>query len=282
MNCMTHTDTPATAYCRTCGRALCDACQRTALGTVYCAEHLPAGVLVQSQPVAGTPPPTPPPPKAPPPPAAAAQANAEPKPNPPAPPSSSTPRPAPPPGSPWTSPGSAQSPYDVPHASQHIHNPGDPSASPGLAFILGLIPGVGAIYNSQYVKGLVHVIVLGILISIVNSDASVDFHPLFGLLIAVWWFYMAFEAYHTAKKRQLGHPVDEFSSIVPLHRRHGFPAGPVILIAFGVVFLLNTMNLLPFERIIRYWPVLLIVLGAYMLYERIAGAPGEPPPGGRS
>ncbi len=108
-----------------------------------------------------------------------------------------------------------------------------------------------------------------------------DFHPLFGMLIAVWWFYMAFEAYHTAKKRQMGHPVDEFSSIVPLHRRRGFPAGPVILIAFGVVFLLNTMNLLPFDRIIRYWPVLLIVFGAYMLYERIAGPPGEPPAGGR-
>ncbi len=170
----------------------------------------------------------------------------------------------------------------MPHANVHVHTAGDPGASPGLAFVLGLIPGVGAIYNSQYVKGLVHVVILGILISIVNSDASADFHPLFGLLIAVWWFYMAFEAYHTAKKRQLGHPVDEFSSIVPLHRRHGFPAGPILLIGLGVVFLLNTMNLLPFERIIRYWPVLLIVLGAYMLYERIAGTPGEPPAGGRS
>ena len=45
--------------------------------------------------------------------------------------------------------------------------------------------------------------------------------PLFGMLIAVWVFYMAFEAYHTAKRRQLGQPVDEFSSIVP---RAGHPA----------------------------------------------------------
>ena len=274
MNCMTHTGTPATAYCRTCGRALCEACQRTAQGTVYCGEHLPAGAPVQ------TPPAPPPPPKAPPPPTpseskpeAAAGAPRPAAPPPPPPPAS---------GSPWTKPGSAPSPYEVPHASVHDHNAADPNASPGLAFILGLIPGVGAIYNSQYVKGLIHVVILGILISIVNSDASADFHPLFGLLIAVWWFYMAFEAYHTARKRQLGHPVDEFSSIVPLRRRHGFPAGPILLIGLGVVFLLNTMNLLPFDRIIRYWPVLLIVLGAYMLYERIAGSPGEPPAGGRS
>ena len=70
MNCMTHTEIPATAYCRICGKALCDACQRSAQGTVYCAEHLPVGVLVQSQPAAGPPPPPPPPPKAPPPPPA--------------------------------------------------------------------------------------------------------------------------------------------------------------------------------------------------------------------
>ncbi len=44
---------------------------------------------------------------------------------------------------------------------------------------------------------------------------SANLQPLFGMMIAVWIFYMAFEAYHTAKRRQLGQPVDEFSSIVP-------------------------------------------------------------------
>ncbi len=42
MNCINHPETPAVAYCRTCGKALCEACQHTAQGTVYCAEHLPA------------------------------------------------------------------------------------------------------------------------------------------------------------------------------------------------------------------------------------------------
>ena len=40
----------------------------------------------------------------------------------------------------------------------------DPGVSPGLAFLLGLIPGVGAIYNAQYAKGLVHVIIWGLLV----------------------------------------------------------------------------------------------------------------------
>jgi hypothetical protein len=92
-----------------------------------------------------------------------------------------------------------------------------------LAFILGLIPGVGAIYNGQYAKGLVHVIILGLLISIVSSDAAGGLEPLFGLMIALWFFYMAFEAYHTARKRLMGERVDEFSSLVPIRQQpNGF------------------------------------------------------------
>ncbi len=173
-------------------------------------------------------------------------------------------------GSPYASPfAAAGSPYAAPAAG---FNAPDLSASPGLAFLLGLIPGVGAIYNGQYVKGLVHVIVLGLLISIVSSDSAGGFEPVFGMLIGVWVFYMAFEAYHTARRRQSGLVLDEFSSIVPLHRdRRGFPAGPIVLIALGALFLLNNLDVLHFGQIVRYWPIGLIGLGAYMLYERING-----------
>jgi hypothetical protein len=153
----------------------------------------------------------------------------------------------------------------------------DTGASPGLAFLLGFIPGVGAIYNGQYVKGLIHVVVFGLLISIVsNDDVGGNLQPLFGMMIAVWVFYMAFEAYHTAKRRQLGQPVDEFSSIMP---RAGhptrFPLAPTVLIAVGVLFLLHNLNILRISELLRYWPVALICLGAYMLYERLSSQPPE-------
>jgi hypothetical protein len=222
MNCVNHPDLAAIAYCRSCGKALCETCQRPVMGTVFCAEHVPA--------------------------------------------------PAPPP------PGPADVGYS-PYTAPPPPLPGaDIGASPGLAFLLGLIPGVGAIYNSQYVKGLVHVIILGLLISIVSSDAAGGFEPLFGMLIGVWVFYMAFEAYHTARKRQMGQPVDEFSSLVPVSGSTGaFPIAPVILIALGVFFLLNTMDIIRFSQVIRYWPVVLILLGAYMLYARLSGSPNDGP-----
>jgi hypothetical protein len=182
--------------------------------------------------------------------------------------------PVPPSASPYTSPP------PPPHPSIS-----DPGVSPGLAFLLGFIPGVGAIYNGQYVKGFIHVVVFGVLIAIVNDDQmSGNLQPLFGMMIAVWVFYMAFEAYHTAKRRQLGQPVDEFSSIVPRSGQPSkFPLAPTVLIAVGLLFLLHNLNILRIGEIIHYWPVALICLGVYMLYERLSGHPGPrdphaPPP----
>lgn len=173
-----------------------------------------------------------------------------------------------------------------PYTAASIPNPG---VSPGLAFLLGLIPGVGAIYNGQYGKGLVHVLVLGLMISIMSSDSTGGLGPLFGMMTTVFWFYMAFEAYHTARKRMLGESVDEFSSLVDLRGGGGsrLPMVPIALMSLGVLFLLNNLDLLRLRDVMRYWPVLLIVAGAWMLFERVRGpkadeAPGaaEPPVGG--
>ncbi len=155
MNCANHPEAPAVAFCRTCGKPLCQVCQRPAQGTIFCEEHVAAAA-----------------------PAAATTATA-----PPPPPPSSTP------------PGTGYSPYTSPYTAT------DPAVSPGLAFLLGLIPGVGAIYNGQYAKGIVHVLIFGTLISIISTGAAAGgFEPLIGLMIGLMFPYMAFEAYHTAQK----------------------------------------------------------------------------------
>jgi divalent metal cation (Fe/Co/Zn/Cd) transporter len=157
--------------------------------------------------------------------------------------------------------------------------PHSAGASPGLAFLLGLIPGVGAIYNGQYAKGIVHVLILGLLISLESSGGANGLEALVGMLIGVFYFYMAFEAYHTARKRLAGEPVDEFSSLIQLRPEAGkVPVVPVLLIALGVLFLLNNIGWLRMDEILKYWPVALIVLGAWMLFERLRPSPKPEPP----
>jgi TM2 domain-containing membrane protein YozV len=141
------------------------------------------------------------------------------------------------------------------------------SVSPGLAFVLGLIPGVGAIYNGQYAKGLVHVVVFGLIISILEAGAS-GMTTLFAFLLTGWVFYMPFEAFHTAKKRQSGERVDEFSSLIPLKGQAGSKVGPIVLIAGGVFFLLINLDVIELYQVVRFWPVLLIALGGWLLYSR--------------
>jgi hypothetical protein len=150
--------------------------------------------------------------------------------------------------------------------------------SPGLAFLLGWIPGVGAIYNGQYLKGLVHAAIFGLLISLISSTENSSGQPLLVMMLVGFIFYMPFEAYHTAKKRQMGVRVDEWSSLLSQTRYTGrAPVGPVVLILIGVVFLLDSLNLIEFREIGRFWPVILIVVGAYMLYSRVSGRAEMPP-----
>jgi hypothetical protein len=145
----------------------------------------------------------------------------------------------------------------------------NPEASPGLAFLLGLLPGVGAIYNGQYGKGLMHAFIFGLLISVAEGSHG-GAEPLLAMLVASFYVYMPFEAYHTARRRQAGQPVDELSSLVSLRGGHSI-AVPLTLIGLGVIFLLNNLEILRFQQVVRFWPVLLIVLGAMMLRERVAG-----------
>ncbi len=171
-------------------------------------------------------------------------------------------------------------PATPPPLSQH-------AISPGLAFLLGLIPGVGAIYNGQYSKGIVHVIIVGLMISLLSNGAVNGYEPLMGLLLAAFWFYMCFEAFHTAQLRQRGMVVDEFSSLIPMRGGASgrFPAAPVILIALGVVFLLHNLDIVDLQRLLRYWPVGLIALGIYMLFLRVGntmGGKSEDQPNGAS
>ena len=234
MNCANHPEVNAAAFCRECGKPMCTECQRPALGSVYCEEHLP---------VTAAPPPLPP--------------NPEP---PPGYYSSNPPRAA-------SSASFASSPYAAAASSGPVP---DPSVHPVLALILGFFPGVGAIYNGQYAKGLIHAVVFGLLVSLVSNTRNDGMAGFLGIMIGIWVIYQAFEAHHTARKRRYGIAVEEFSSLFEIRQTHGrFPIGAILLIGVGFILLLNTTDIINMEQFQRYWPIALIGAGLYMLYARL-------------
>src|SRR5665213_3543 len=107
--------------------------------------------------------------------------------------------------------------------------------NPVTAAVLGLIPGVGAMYNAQFFKGLIHVVIFAVLISIT------DHYPIFGIFIGAWVLYQSFEAFHTAKARRDGQPLpdplglNEVGNWLNLGgpHQHGPGAGPANSGPFG-------------------------------------------------
>lgn len=148
-----------------------------------------------------------------------------------------------------------------------VSKPVQPSAggSPALAAILGFIPGLGAVYNGEYLKALIHVVVFAGFVGILSSDAGDPVESVVGVLLSAFIVYMAIDAYRTAKCRLAGKP-----SPMPIGDfRSDKPIGPIILIGLGVFFLLGRH--FPLGYYLReFWPLLLIVAGGLMLWKRIA------------
>jgi hypothetical protein len=93
---------------------------------------------------------------------------------------------------------------------------------PGTATLLGFIPGVGAMYNGQYIKAIVHVLVFVILMGMA------DRYWFFWLLLAFWVLYQVFDAHQTANARRYGLPLPDPFGLNELgNRLAGHPPGTV-------------------------------------------------------
>ena len=92
--------------------------------------------------------------------------------------------------------------------------------NPGTATILGFIPGVGAMYNGQYIKAIVHVLVFVVLISICEH------YGVFGIFVAAWVLYQVFDAHQTAKARRDGLPLPDPFGLNELGNAFGGHSAP--------------------------------------------------------
>jgi len=165
-------------------------------------------------------------------------------------------------------PGSTTQSYPAPPGAPYQVRPAG-SSSPTIAFILGLFPGLGAIYNGQYNKGLIHIAIFASIIVALSTDIGEGLGAMLGIFLAGFVFYCAFEAMRTAQAKLAGtvpsDPLESWSKERPI--------GPVILIGLGAVLLLNNFRFFDFIRLGRFWPLILIGVGLYMFRNRLSGRP---------
>lgn len=138
--------------------------------------------------------------------------------------------------------------------------------NPMLAFFLGFLPGLGAFYNEQFGKGIIHLaIFLFLFIMGVDGAVSGGAEAALWICIAALWVYMPVDAYRTAKARQAGQALDD-----PLENfSKGKPVGPFLIIGIGILLLLHNFDWFPWWRIQQFWPLLLIIVGIVMFRNRL-------------
>lgn len=239
MNCATHNDVAAVAFCRTCGKPLCQTCTRDVRGVIYC-ENCLAARMEGVQPTQGYTPPA---------------------------------GFAPPPGA---SPGAIppQTGYQqfVDQSLGVKAAPGPATGpNPAVAGILaGFFPfGVGAVYCSQYAKGLAHLVIMILLIIGESSDVPWYLHMMLGIGIGFFYVYQIIDAVRTANAIQMGQPApDPFGLAQTFGTGEKFdgtkvPAGAAILIGLGVLFLLHTAGLFEIGMGL-FISLILIFLGVWL------------------
>lgn len=139
---------------------------------------------------------------------------------------------------------------------------------PVVAFLLGFIPGLGAVYNGEYNKAILHIVIFGGIIFALASDFGENMQAFLILLLCLFPFYMAIDAMRVAKAKQTGEQVSDPFENWSAKR----PLGPMILIVLGALFLMNNFGLFDFFRVKQlFLPLLLIGVGIFMLRNRLGG-----------
>jgi len=232
MNCNTHGDTAAVAFCRTCGKPLCNQCTRDVRGVIYCEACLAARME-------GT---------------------------------------APAPFVPVTPPQPPPTGYQqFMDQGLGLKVPPGPASGPNPAvagILAGFFPiGVGAVYTGQYAKGLAHLAIAVLMIMGVSSDeVPWQAKTILGISMGFFYIYQIIDSVRSAKAVQTGEPVPDpfgLAQAFGAGERLGLestkvPAGAAVLIGLGVIFLLHTVGLFSFS-IDRFWPLILIFFGGWML-----------------
>lgn len=226
MNCAHHADASAVAYCRTCGKPLCANCTRPVRGVIYCEECLGARMEAAGVPTGS-----------------AASVN------------------------PAFAAGSPAQYPQPPH-------PSGSGPNPTVAGILaGFFPiGVGAVYTGQYAKGLAHLALFVLMVAGINV-ADTDHSDILGVIcgvgLAFFYVYQIMDAVRSAKAIQMSQPVPDPFGLASTFgggtkiETSKVPMGAIVLILVGVLFLLHTLGLAEFG-FDRFWPLILIFVGAWM------------------
>jgi TM2 domain-containing membrane protein YozV len=146
-----------------------------------------------------------------------------------------------------------------------------PPKSPAAAGILsGFFPGAGTLYNGQVEKAILYIVIFAGLVTFQTRAFAPQ--PFSGIILGFFYVFQIVDSVNSAKeinRRALLENGGEKPLPVRPAGRAASPSGSVfwgaVLMGLGVVFLLANFDLIDFDRIWDFWPVVVIVIGLKMV-----------------
>jgi hypothetical protein len=149
--------------------------------------------------------------------------------------------------------------------------PQRPMKSPGLAgFLSAIFPfGAGALYNGQYTKALLHLVIFS---GLVHMQGRGGGQPFIGLVLAGFIVYQFFDNIQSAKAINAAAAgqavaVDQALPEIP---SQGSIFWGVVLIALGGLLILANFEIINYDTLFDFWPVAVIVLGFKLVVDAMA------------
>ena len=172
-------------------------------------------------------------------------------------------------GEPGHLPGPEYSPQGQTGMSRLFYQEDPRAKSPALAMVLSLMPGLGQVYLGYYQQGFVNILVVASIIAALARGVPFYVQPLLGIFLAFFWLYNLVDAgrrasFHNQALAGLG-PL-EMPEDLKLYRSRGSIAGGIALIAVGLLFFAHTRFGISLDWLEQWWPVALVLMGAYLLY----------------
>ncbi|MCD6516298.1 MAG: hypothetical protein J7L72_02580 [Candidatus Aminicenantes bacterium] len=147
--------------------------------------------------------------------------------------------------------------------------------SPALAGILTFFfpIGTGALYNGQIKKAIFFFLAFSGLVTLQTSGRG---QPFLALCLAGFCIYQIYDAVHTAKLINLGYlgediekqarSVDE----IPEPVRSGSIFWGLVLIVLGGVLLLANYQIIDYDTLFDFWPLIIIVIGFKFIMDYVS------------
>jgi hypothetical protein len=145
--------------------------------------------------------------------------------------------------------------------------------SPVLASILSSMPGLGQVYVGYYQQGFINVLVVGSIIAMLHRRVVWQLEPLLGIFLAFFWLYNIVDAGRRASfynNTLAGLTRVDVPEDFSMPKGRGTLVGGAALVIFGLILFGHTMYNLSLAWLEQWWPMAIVGLGAYLLYQAIA------------